>query len=61
MQVIHYSTLASVRPRQSIADRKSKITAIKKAERHQHIKNNLLIIALILCIIGAAWVDGGVR
>lgn len=51
----------NVRPRPAIIARQRKIRTQKKAIRLEHIKNNLLMIGLVLCIIGAAWVDGGIR
>lgn len=61
MRVLQYSTLAPVRPHRLIQKRQSKIRAIKKAERLANIKLNLSILVLVICIIGAAWVDGGIR
>ena len=48
----------NVRLRSAIIARQHKINNAKKAVRHEHIKNNILIVILVICIIGMAWIDG---
>lgn len=54
-----HATRYGSQPRQAIIARQRTTAKLKKAARHNHIKNNITIAALILCCIGVAWVDGG--